>query len=115
MDVRDGVEAFRRLIELDEPHAVYNVSSGVPTSVRTILGWILDEAGIDPEIRVDPARVRAEEVPRITGDSTRLREQTGWAPVHDIEETVRATYRWWAARLEQGDGTVQLSSLPEDE
>ena len=114
MDVRDGVEAFRRLIELEDPHAVYNVASGVPTRVRTILEWILDEAAIEPEIRVDPARVRMEEVPRITGDSTRLTEDTGWTPVHPIEKTVRETYRWWAARLAQGDGTVKLSSLPED-
>lgn len=114
MDVRDGVEAFRRLIELEEARAVYNVASGVPTRIRTILEWILDEAGVDAEIRVDPARVRAEEVPRITGDSTRLAKDTGWAPVHPIEETVRETYRWWAARLAQGEGTVQQSSLPED-
>jgi GDP-4-dehydro-6-deoxy-D-mannose reductase len=98
-DVRDGVRAFRAVMELDAPSAAYNLASGSPVRVRTILDWILDEAGIRPEIRVDPSRVREGEVPRIQGDATRLRTETGWSPSRPIEESVREVYRWTARRL----------------
>lgn len=93
-DIRDGVEAFRMIVEADSPEGAYNVCSGVGRSVRTLLEWILDEAGIDPEIRVDPERLRGEEVDRIVGDAGRVRELTGWQPGRDVEETVREVYRW---------------------
>lgn len=97
-DVRDGVEAFRLLVEADGAEGSYNVCSGVGRSVQTLLEWILDEAGIDPEVRVDEERLREGEVHRIVGDATRLRELTGWEPRRNVEESVREVYRWMASR-----------------
>lgn len=93
-DVRDGVEAFRLLVEAESPDGAYNVCSGVGRRVGTLLDWILDEAGIDPEVVVDSERLRGDEVDRIVGDAGRLRELTGWTPGRDVEETVREVYRW---------------------
>ncbi|MFW6192782.1 MAG: GDP-mannose 4,6-dehydratase [Gemmatimonadota bacterium] len=92
-DVRDAVDAFTRIMELDEPDAAYNVCSGRAIPIRRILDWIVDEAGVDVEIEVDPDRVREEEVERIVGDPAHLREQTGWEPERDVENTVREVYR----------------------
>jgi GDP-4-dehydro-6-deoxy-D-mannose reductase len=86
-------------MELERPSAAYNLASGAPVRIGQILDWILDEAGIRPEIRVDPGRVREGEVPRIQGDASRLRAETGWAPARPIEESVREVYRWTARRL----------------
>ncbi len=97
-DVRDGVEAFRLLVEAGAAQGAYNVCSGVGLSVRTLLDWILDEAGIDPEIRVDEELLRGEEVGSIVGDPTRLRELTGWEPRREVEESVREVYRWTVSR-----------------
>lgn len=92
-DVRDGVRAFAAIMDLETPDSAYNVCSGRATSVRTVLGWILDEAGIDVEVEVAPERVRREEPDRMVGDPSLLREETGWEPRQDVEETVRAVYR----------------------
>ena len=92
-DVRDGVRAFTRLMELDDPDAAYNVCSGRSITIRQILDWILDEAGVEVELEVDEARVREDEIGRRVGDPGRLREATGWEPRHDVEETVREVYR----------------------
>ncbi len=101
LDVRDGVDAFRRLMDLPAPEASYNVASGRAVRIGTLLDWILEAAGVEAEIRVDPARVRPEEIRHIAGDATRLRDQTGWAPKRSIEDTVKGTYEWWLRRLEQ--------------
>lgn len=92
-DVRDAVRAFGAIMELEDPEAAYNICSGRAIPVRRILEWIVDEAGVEVEIEVDPDRVREEEVERIVGDPGRIREHTGWRPRHDVEETVREVYR----------------------
>ncbi len=92
-DVRDGIRAFTRMMELASPDAAYNVCSGRAVSIRAILGWILDEAGVEVEVEVEADRVREDEIAHRVGDPARLREATGWEPRHDIEETVREVYR----------------------
>ena len=93
-DVRDGVRAFHMMMDLEKPAAAYNVCSGRSVRIGRILEWILDEAGVSPEIVSDEARRRSGEVPRIRGDATRLRTDTGWEPRRDIEASVREVYRW---------------------
>lgn len=93
-DVRDGVRAFHLLMDASGADGAYNVSTGRAVRVGRLLEWILDEAGLDPEIRTDADRVRDEEVVWQAGDPSRLRALTGWEPEHDLEETVRAVYRW---------------------
>jgi len=94
-DVRDGAAALAVLAELESPgRRTYNVCSGRATSLRTILSWILEEAGIDPEIEVDPDRLRPSDPPRIIGSARRLQGETGWMPERDVREGVRETYSW---------------------
>lgn len=97
-DVRDGVRAFRLVMELEQPAAAYNVATGEAVAIRQLLDWILDEAGVAPEIVSDADRRRRAEVPRIRGDASLIRRDTGWAPERDIEESVREVYRWVARR-----------------
>ena len=113
LDVRDGVDAFCRLMDLPDPDASYNVASGRPVRIGTLLDWILEAAGVDADIEVDPARVRPAEVRRIMGDATQLRDQTGWAPTRSIEDTVKETYEWWARRLEDNSAFVNLNGRKE--
>lgn len=98
-DVRDAVVAFRKILELEEPAGAYNVCSGRGIGIREILAWILDEAGVEVEVRVDPSRVREEELARVIGDPARVREETGWEPHRRVEETVREVYRWTADKV----------------
>ena len=102
-DVRDGVTALRLVMELADPKAAYNVASGSPIRIRQILDWILDEAGIEPDIHVESSRLRENEVACIQGDSSRLRIDTDWDPQRSIETSVREVYRWTARRWERGN------------
>jgi len=88
-DVRDVVRAYWALLERGEAGGVYNVCSGRPTSIRSILDTLIAASGAKVEVRVDPARVRPIEVPAIVGDPTRLKRATGWEPRIPLEETLR--------------------------
>jgi len=98
-DVRDAVRALRLLMELEDPGAAYNLASGRTIRIGTILDWIVDEADVRVEIEVVPNRVRKEELAVVAGDATRIREDTGWTPAHEVEASVRETYRWIRKRF----------------
>lgn len=101
-DVRDGARALATLGQLANPqHRTYNVCSGTGRSIRTLLDWILEAAGIDPEVVVDPDRLRAKDPLRIVGSSARLSAETGWQPTRGVHEAVCDTYRWVRRSLEE--------------
>lgn len=96
-DVRDGARALRLLAERGDP-GPFNVGSGRPVPIRRLIEWILDAAGIDPAVRVDPERVRPDEPRRVVADPSRIREAVGWRAETGLPRTVRDAYRWYAER-----------------
>lgn len=94
-DVRDGVRALILLGRLEvASHRAYNVCSGRGTAVRQLLDWVLEAAGVEPEIVVDPGLVRRGEAARVVGDSTRLYDATKWLVERDLRNAVTDTFRW---------------------
>jgi GDP-4-dehydro-6-deoxy-D-mannose reductase len=87
-DVRDVVRAYRLLAEQGEPGQVYNVCSGRGVSVADVAHGLLALAERPLRLTVDPALVRAVDVPVLVGDASRLRAATGWAPTIALEQTL---------------------------
>lgn len=80
-DVRDVVRAYRRLAELCPVGETVNICSGHAHSLKDVLAMAGDITGHQPEIRVNPALVRANEVETLYGDPTRLAQLLGgWSP-----------------------------------
>ena len=48
---------------------------------------------------VDPARVRAHDVPEIVGSHARLTAATGWEPEIELAHTLADTVAWWTREL----------------
>jgi GDP-4-dehydro-6-deoxy-D-mannose reductase len=89
-DVRDIVRAYRLLARHGAAGEVYNVCSGSGVSVREIAEHLLAAARRPLRITVDPELVRPVEVPRLVGDASRLRADTGWSPAYGLDETLAA-------------------------
>lgn len=89
-DVRDVVAAYLLLAGARRHEKfVYNIASGRSLSGRHILARIARSMGLDePEVQVDPARLRAVDIPRITGSAERLRAEFGWRPLVDIHRSI---------------------------
>ena len=91
-DVRDVVEAYARLLAAPAG-AVLNVCSGNTHSLLDILRIATDLSGHTPEVSVNPAFVRANEVRRLRGSNAALRERIGeWTP-----RPIRETLAWMLA------------------
>lgn len=87
-DVRDVVEAYRRLIELS-PRGVFNVCSGRATALGEVVATAQQLSGHSIEVRVNPEFVRANEVKRLRGSSEKLDAAIGTWPKRSMRETLR--------------------------
>ncbi|MEA2363040.1 MAG: GDP-4-dehydro-6-deoxy-D-mannose reductase [Thermoleophilaceae bacterium] len=96
-DVRDVARAYVAAAELDA--GVYNVASGKAVTVRELIELVRAAARIPVRHEVDPARVRAHDVPEVRGSAERLRAATGWTPEIPLERTVADTLEAWREEL----------------
>lgn len=92
-DIRDGVAGLAAIADLGRGGGVYNVCSGGGVAIGRVLAWVIEAAGIDPEVRTDPDLVRPEEPDEIVGDPASLFRAAGWRVERDLQSTVRETYR----------------------
>jgi len=98
--VEDAASAFCTLVET-RSNGVFNISSGVPTSVRQLLGTIGELMGRPELIQFGAQPYRDWEPPFICGDNRRIRE-LGWRPRFDLLSGLVQTCQWWSAGHETG-------------
>ena len=90
-DVRDVATAYRLVAtsEAKPQHLVYNVCSGVSHSGEEVLNVMSKAMGINkPEISVDPAFIRPNDIMDIRGDNSRLNEEFGWSTSYEFDRTI---------------------------
>ncbi|MCJ2068727.1 GDP-mannose 4,6-dehydratase [Methylobacterium sp. J-030] len=83
LDVADVAQAYADLIGQSESLAdgsVFNISSGAPRTIASVLEGLRAGARVPFEIRVALGRVRPAEIPMAAGDAGLLRAMTGWRP-----------------------------------
>ena len=94
-DVRDVVRAYRLLGENGVSGAVYNVGRGRAVDIQFILDTALSFAKLPIEVRQDPTRMRASDIPIIEPDVSRIAADTGWSAEITMEQTVEDTLGYW--------------------
>lgn len=96
--VKDTVRGFLALGETPGIEGQeFNISTGTEISMADTLATIARIMDSDVKYVTDPERLRPakSEVFRLCGDSSKLRELTGWAPRYSLEEGLRATIDWF--------------------
>jgi len=91
-DVRDTVDAYLALLESDAHSQVVNVCSGRAIALRTVLSEVGRLAGYEIEVRVNPAFVRANEIPVLRGSRARLESLVDCSQPRHLEETLAWMY-----------------------
>ena len=98
-DVRDIVRAYYLTLEQGKPGMAYNVCSGAAWSMRNILDRLLALSNRPIDIQFDPTRLRPIVIPKLLGDSSALRVQTGWQPHFALDQTLRDVLNDWRQRV----------------
>lgn len=95
-DVRTVAEIYARLLTGDFAGETFNLCSGHAWSLRAVLDTMATIAGYPISVRVNPAFVRADEVHRLRGSSTKLHTALAGTPPRDTipAPTLEDTLRW---------------------
>lgn len=97
-DVRDVVRAYHLALLHGAPGDVYNVASGIPHTIQSLVDRLCALATVDIRIEIDPERYRPADVPIIYGSAAKLQRDTGWQPEIPFEQTVQDVLEEWRAK-----------------
>jgi UDP-glucose 4-epimerase len=81
---RDAADALARLAAYGGTEHVFNVGTGIGTSVTELVDVLASVLGRGLRIEQDPARVRRVERMHLVADPTRARRELGWRPRFDL-------------------------------
>lgn len=98
-DVRDVVRAYRLLAEKGVCGKTYNVGRGKAVKISYILETAVSMATRPVEVKQDPARMRASDIPIIEPDVSLINADTGWSTEISMEQTVKDTLDYWRNNL----------------
>lgn len=98
-DVRDVVRAYRLLGEKGVSGRTYNVGRGKAVEIQYILDTALSFSQKEIEVKQDPARMRASDIPVIEPDVSRISGDTGWKAEISMEKTIEDTLNYWRNTL----------------
>lgn len=97
-DVRDTVAAYHAIATRGITARPYNVCSGRATAIGDLLEMLLGRARVPIRVRVDPARLRPNDVPVLLGDRSRITAELGWTPAIPLERTLDDLLDYWRHR-----------------
>ena len=63
--------------------------------MRMVLDELVQRSRVPVRLETDPARLRPHDIPVLVGDSTRLRDTTGWTPVITFERMLDDLLDYW--------------------
>ena len=101
-DTCRGVDAILRSPRDVTIGEVFNLGTGIDTSVLTITETLLDTLG-KPRDLIQPVAERPGQVDRHCADYSKVTALCGWEPKVDIEEGLRRTVDWYVANREWWD------------
>jgi GDP-4-dehydro-6-deoxy-D-mannose reductase len=97
-DVRDMVRAYWLLLAQARPGQTFNAASGRSVPIREVLEGFLTLAAPRIEVRQVAQRVRPIDIPVLSGNASRLRTLTGWAPTIPLRQSLEDVLDDWRRR-----------------
>ena len=97
---KDYVEAMWMILQLDSP-GDYVCSTGVSHSVKELVEYVFNKLDLDWEscVEQNDKYFRPEELQDLKGDSSKLREETGWSPTYTFESMLDEMIEYWMERI----------------
>ena len=102
--VKDTANGFMTIADCDAAIGQeLNIATGVEHSIGDLANELIAQINPNAKIVCETERLRPEksEVNRLLGDSTKLRNLTGWAPQYTFEQGLAATIEFLRGNLDQ--------------
>jgi GDPmannose 4,6-dehydratase len=97
---KDYVEAMWLILQQDEPDD-FVCSTGISHSVRELVEYVFGKLDLDIKkyVKSDEKYLRPEELTDLKGDSSKLRNKTGWTPNYTFESMLDEMIDYWMKQL----------------
>jgi GDP-4-dehydro-6-deoxy-D-mannose reductase len=95
-DFIDIVDACRGLIAIatkGKNGEIYNVCSGRSVSMEQVLRIMIQKAGVDVDVSVDPQRMKNSDIEDIFGSPDKISNTTGWRAEIELNESIAKLMR----------------------
>ncbi|MBN2394588.1 MAG: GDP-mannose 4,6-dehydratase [Anaerolineae bacterium] len=94
-DVRDVVRAYHVALVHGTPGVVYNIASGKPRTIQSLVDQLIALATVPIRVEIDPERYRPADVPIIYGSAGKLERDTDWKTEIPFEQTIQDVLDEW--------------------
>ena len=98
IDVRDGVDAMKLLIEKGNPGEPVNICTGKAYQIQEVLDMLIDIAGVDVKVTKKESLLRVADEPLLLGDNRKISE-LGFVPKYTMRDTLEAVFADWMERI----------------
>ena len=89
-DVADAHQVVRDHLPMEPGHKIYNIGTGVGTSVREMVDALIDIAGSD--LKPVASSRRPGDSATVVADVSRIRQEMGWVARHDLESIISSAW-----------------------
>jgi GDP-4-dehydro-6-deoxy-D-mannose reductase len=97
-DVRDMVRAYLLAAEHCPAGESYNITSGKTISIKAGIEFLLSQAKKKIELKVDPNRLRPNDIQTLKGDGGKFSTLTGWKPEIEFKQTLKELLDFYRQR-----------------
>lgn len=101
MDVRDTARAYYlTMMHPDSNGQIFNVCGSIPRKMQFFTDKLLELSGLSNITQeICPKLYRPIDIHYQHGDSTNLKELTGWQETYSIEETLQSLLNYWIDKI----------------
>lgn len=87
--VEDVVDVYIQMVQADRWGEVFNICSGVPRTIRSVLEELLSFAPYPVRLQQDPGLFRSTDVPMMYGSSRKAHDAFGFKPKRSLTDSLR--------------------------
>jgi len=109
-DVRDVVSAYYMLLTQGEKGNIYNVCSGLGSSLKQIVDAVCDILGITVTIKQNPDLIRPTDNRIIIGSNNRIYSSLGWKPQYSLNRSLTDIIQYWQSQ-NKIQGLLQVDDI----
>lgn len=99
LHISDVVKAYELIAVKGNIGEVYNLCSGKPVKLSYVVDVLKKISGIEPEIVIEPSRVRQTDVSCVYGSYSKLSSHLDWHPIMSLEDILKDLYEFWITKL----------------
>jgi GDP-4-dehydro-6-deoxy-D-mannose reductase len=99
LNIKDIVNAYTLAIDRCVPGETYNIAGGQGYTIAEIVEIFARLAKKEFELKVNPTKMRKNDISVLLGDGGKFSRLTGWSPKVKVEKTVEDLLNYWRAKV----------------